>query len=104
MNKSYVGTFLAVGLLMGILLTWHFNTKVPIEGNFPSDEVQARDALLKSFLDEQSYLQSRIVSLRKEIEEAQNQVHSQSEKADLEYLESLKTDIGLTEVTCTGLE
>lgn len=104
MNKNSLATFLGIGLIMGLLLTWQFQTKIPIEGNFPGDEVQAREELLKSFLDEQSYLQSRIVILRKELADSQNAINDQTKNANFELLEGLKKNIGLTEVSGTGLE
>lgn len=104
MKNNFTGVLIFVGFATGILLTWQFNTEVPIEGNFPSDEVEAREELLKKFLDEQSYLQSRIVSLRKQIEESQNKLEEQTEFVNLELLENLKKDVGLTEVTGPGIE
>ncbi len=89
---------------MGLLLTWQFGTKVPVEGSFPSDQVHARDSLLKEFLDDQSYLQSRIVSLREQIEESENSIELHTETANFDLLEGLKNNIGLTEVTGEGLE
>lgn len=104
MNKKFLIAFLVTGFIVGALLTWQFNTKVPIEGNFPSDEIEAKEALLKSFLDEQSYLQSRIVTLRNKIEETQGDLETQSQKTNVSFLESLKSDVGLSEVTGEGLE
>lgn len=97
-------TFLITGLLAGVLLTWQFGSKIPVPGNFPGDEIQAKDDLLKGFLDEQSYLQSRIVSLRKDLEESQSKIAQKAATTNLELLENLKKDIGLTEVTGEGLE
>jgi uncharacterized protein YlxW (UPF0749 family) len=104
MNKQFLTTLGVTGLALGTLLTWQFSTRVPIDSTFPSDEVEAKETLLKSLLDEQSYLQSRIVSLREEIEEAQDSVKIISEEANLEEIEKLKKDIGLTEVSGEGLE
>ncbi len=70
----------------------------------PEDELVARDELLKSFLDEQAYLQSRIVSLREKIDDAQKDVEDLSAKASIEELESLKEEIGLSEVSGSGIE
>lgn len=104
MRKEFFLTFLVTGAVIGLLLTLQFKTKIPLVGNFPSDEVIAKQDLLKSFLDEQSYLQSRIVSLRKEMEEMQSKLENQTETVNFEYLESIKNDIGLTEVRGEGLE
>ncbi len=87
-----------------MLATLQFKTKIPIAGGFPSDEVVAKQDLLKSFLDEQSYLQSRIVSLRKELVKTQDVIDAQTEVANFDRLEALKRDIGLTEVRGEGLQ
>lgn len=104
MEKRLVVTFLITGLLAGALLTWQFGSKIPAPVTFPSDEIQAKDDLLKGFLDEQSYLQSRIVTLRKELEESQSRVNQRTASVNLELLENLKKNIGLTEITGEGLE
>ncbi len=104
MRNNFAVILMFIGLLTGVLLTWQFNTEVPIEGNFPSDEVETREELLKKFVNKQSYLQSRIVSLRKQIEEAQSQLEEQTVLVNLELLESLKKDVGLTEINGSGVE
>lgn len=104
MRKRFILTFSITGLLAGVLLTWQFSSKIPVPGNFPGDEIQAKDDLLKDFLDEQSYLQSRIVSLRKDLEESQGKIEQKAATANLELLETLKKDIGLTEISGEGLE
>lgn len=97
-------TLSITGLVLGLLLSWQFTTNIPVEGNFPTDEITAREELLKSYLDEQSYLQSKIVSLRKEIEDFQSTLELQTEISNLEILESLKAKIGLTTISGPGLE
>lgn len=104
MKKNFIYSLMITGFLIGILGVWQFNTPIPIAGDFPSDEVTARSELLKEFLDEQSYLQSRIVSLRKDIEEAQTNIGEQTEEVNFEILEALKKMVGLTEVSGSGLE
>lgn len=104
MDKRSLITFAIVGFLVGLLLTWQFSMDIAIEGGYPSDEIAARDELLKSYLDEQSYLQSRIVSLRKQIEESQTALNTHVETANLDLLENLKKEIGLTTIAGGGLE
>lgn len=104
MKNNFFATFLIAGLVVGLLATLQFKTKIPIAGGFPSDEVVAKQDLLKSFLDEQSYLQSRIVSLRKELVKTQDVIDAQTEVANFDRLEALKRDIGLTEVRGEGLQ
>ncbi len=104
MKKNVLYAFLATGLLIGILATWQFQNDVPVGSNFAVDEIEARKSLLKEFLDEQAYLQSRIVTLRKEIEDSQKSINAQTEKTNLEVLGKLKEDIGLTEAIGRGVE
>lgn len=103
MKKGLIYSLLLPGILIGIFLAFHFGTASPLGGPLPSDEVESRDALIKDFLDEQGYLQSKIVSLRNEIESAQGEISIQSEEYGLSVLEKLKEDIGLTEKRGTGL-
>ena len=59
---------------------------------------------MKSYLDEQSYLQSKIVSLRKDVETAQSKVESRTQTANFSLLDGLKRNIGVTEISGPGLE
>ncbi len=104
MKRRFVATFLIFGILAGTLLTWQFLSSAPLKLNFPSAEIEARNALLKSYLDEQSYLQSKIVSLRKEVETTQEKIQNRTQTANFALLDSLKQTIGLTEVKGPGLE
>lgn len=104
MSKRFIIIFILIGACVGLLLTWQVLTKTPSGGTFLTDELQARDELLKGFLDDQAYLQSRIVTLRKTIEDAQNKINKQSKTSTLAILESLKKDVGLSEIRGNGLE
>ncbi len=104
MRRRFVFGFTFVGILIGILFTWHLSTPLPVKGDFFSDEETARQELLKNFLDEQSYLQSRIVSLRKQIDDSQVNIETTSETINLELRENLKDKLGLNEVTGSGIE
>ena len=75
-----------MGALIGLLVTVHLRSPVIVESDFPVAELEARNALFKSFLDEQSYFQSRIVSLREQIEDVQEEVALQSEENNIEYI------------------
>ncbi|MBD3360621.1 DUF881 domain-containing protein [Candidatus Peregrinibacteria bacterium] len=104
MNKIFRYIFLFTGLFVGLLFTWQFLSNASVVSDFPADEMEARDELFKDFLDEQSYLQSRIVFLREEIEDFQSEVELQSEVSNVEVLEDLKRDVGLSEVQGEGIE
>lgn len=104
MNIRFAFTILIIGVFVGVLLAWQSSNKNSLTDALPSDAIEAKDELLKSFLDEQSYLQSRIVYLRKDIEDAQDKVKTKSATANFDLLENLKKTIGLTEVSGEGLE
>ncbi len=103
-NRVLLGVLVFTGLIAGLLLSWQFSTEVPLESSFATDSVQAREDLIKKFLDEQSYFQSRIVTLRKQIEDDQDKIEVQTESINLEFLESLKAKVGLTEVVGSGIQ
>ncbi len=104
MKKGVISIFLGVGLIVGILLIWQFVSGTSVEETFPVDELQAKEDLFKDFIDEQAYLQSRIVSLREQIEVAEDEVEVQSKIASISFLEDLKKDAGLSEINGKGVE
>lgn len=104
MNIRFAFIILTIGVFVGVLLAWQSSNEDSLTNVFPTDAIEAKDELLKNFLDEQSYLQSRIVYLRKDIEEAQDKVKTKSATANFDLLENLKKTIGLTEVSGEGLE
>ncbi|MFH1284493.1 MAG: DUF881 domain-containing protein [Candidatus Peregrinibacteria bacterium] len=104
MGKKFLIVLLITGFLVGLLITWQVLSSASVSSDYPTDEVSARDSLLKSYLDDQSYMQSRIVSLRKQIEDSQNDIASLSEVNNLSVLDGLKNNVGLTEVRGSGVE
>ena len=90
MIKNLNICLLVFGVVIGIAIVFQFNTKISYTSNFPADEYEARRELIKIFLDEQSYFQSRIVLLREQIDEAQQNINDQSEVSNLAILDSLK--------------
>jgi len=104
MKRSPIFKFLVVGILIGLVLTWQFTAKIPITSSFPTDEIEARQTLLNDFLEDQKYLQSRIVALRSQIEEAQTNVETTAEENNLDTLNELKKNLGLVEMVGNGIE
>ncbi len=104
MNKTFIFILTIIGVVVGLLLTRQVFTNAPLKSNFPADEIAAKDDLFKDFLDEQSYLQSRIVFLREEIEKSESLIEDQSEFSNIEFLDELKETIGLTELRGEGME
>jgi uncharacterized protein YlxW (UPF0749 family) len=105
MKKGSIISFVTVGVLVGVLITWQLITNAPLMNpSFPADELTARDNLISEFLTEQSYLQSRIVFLRSEIEDMEDYLNEQMEISDIQLLDNLKKGVGLTEVRGRGVE
>lgn len=104
MKRYLTFSLLFAGLIFGTLLSLQFKTEIPTSGNFAADEVEARDSLLKSYLDEQLYLQSRILALRADIEKSQALIEEQNEESNVQILNELKKKIGLTEIRGRGIE
>ncbi|MBI4235434.1 DUF881 domain-containing protein [Candidatus Peregrinibacteria bacterium] len=103
MVKKLTIVFGIVGVLIGVMLTFQFQTSMPLSLDFAADEALARENLFKEFLDEQLYLQDRIINLRGEISQTEADLNIQSETANLEILESLKMEVGLSKVHGIGL-
>lgn len=87
-----------------MLMSLHLKTSFVAGSAFPADEIVAKQELFKSFLDEQAYLQSRIVSLREKIDENQLAATSHSESANLKNLNTLKESVGLSQISGRGVE
>jgi uncharacterized protein YlxW (UPF0749 family) len=104
MQKAFKYIFIGLGLIVGVILAWQFSSDKSLSGSFPGDELQAKDELIKDYLDEQSYFQSRIVSLHEQIDTAESGLESQAEVANVEILDELKEDVGLSDVRGPGLE
>jgi len=97
---GFVGVFL--GFVFSLFLIENPNSiDLPV---FSDEEIEAKNNLLKEYIDEQAYLQSRIVTLRSKLEEAQKTIEEHSKIATIEKLDDLKKDVGLSEIHGKGLE
>jgi len=104
MQKAFKYIFIGLGVIVGVILAWQFSSDKSLSGSFPGDELQAKDELIKDYLDEQAYFQSRIVSLHEQIDTAESGLESQAEVANVEILDELKEDVGLSDIRGPGLE
>lgn len=104
MTKHSIILFILTGVFAGFLLTTQFNSDMVFKSRFPTDDAAARAALLEEYLKEQSYLKSRVVTLREKINEEQAGVENQSEDSNVELLEALKTKVGLSPMSGKGVE
>ncbi|MFA5948371.1 MAG: DUF881 domain-containing protein [Candidatus Gracilibacteria bacterium] len=104
-KKPYIIIFLLFGIFIGWMAFFLLETTEQAGvTELSKEEIVARDDLLKGYLDEQAYLQSRIVSLRESLTEEQKKIKTHSESANLQILDNLKKSIGLSEISGKGIE
>lgn len=91
-----------IGVFVGVMLTAQIRTTIPPSSSFPLDQLRTQRELVQSYIEEENILKSRISSLRKSIDRAIDQNEEISQTANLERLNELKREIGLTRVTGEG--
>lgn len=96
--------FVVLGLMIGVFFAAQFRTEVPLDSAFPADQYQARQHLIKEFIDEQSGLRSQITALNDQIQEQQKKNETLISKTKLEYLDTLRRIVGLSSISGSGLE
>lgn len=102
-DRSTKLTFIITGLLVGLLLTVQIRSAVP-PSSYIVDEINIQKELVKSYLNEQAQFKSKIVLLREEIEENQENTYISSKENNLEVLSELKSDIGLEVAKGEGVQ
>ncbi len=80
-----------------------FRTTVPTGSSYAVDQIEAQKELIKSYVDREALLKSRISTLRKKIDESLEQNALVSQTTNLETLNNLKKEIGLTRLKGPGL-
>ena len=94
--------FVITGIFIGALVTTQFKSSLP-STSYLTDEIEARDAIINSFLNDQSLLKSKIVSLRQNIDENQSKIQKTAKNSNLEILQNLKKEIGLEKQQGAGV-
>lgn len=95
--------FVLTGLFIGALLTLQFRSSIP-SATFFSDQLRAQQNLIDSYIEDQAFLKSRIVSLRGEISETQEKAQASIQTVNLETLKELKQQLGLSSLRGPGVE
>ena len=95
--------FVVTGVVVGLLLTAQFRSAIPAS-SYPYDEYKVQQELMKSYTDDQAVLKTRILNLRKQIEDKQKQSGASVQKNNLDTLDGLKKDIGLESLKGAGVE
>lgn len=94
--------FIVTGIFIGMLVSTQFRSAIPT-GSYLYDQLAIQKELVKSFIDDQALLKSKIVSLRKKIEENQEKTRTASQVNNLETLRELKKEIGLETAKGQGI-
>lgn len=93
--------FLLTSAVIGFILTIQSRSGVPKESLYPLDQLELQRKLLQEFVEEEQGLEQAVSDLRKQIEEAQQNLNlGQGSAARNE----LKEKIGLTEVSGEAAE
>lgn len=92
------------GILVGILVMAQFRTATPLGSSYPIDQIEAQKDLIKSYVDEEGVLKSRIGTLREKIDTNLEQNNLVKQTSNLENLNILKKEIGLTELKGSGFK
>jgi uncharacterized protein YlxW (UPF0749 family) len=104
-NKSSLKYISVIaGILVGVLVMAQFRTVTPLGSSYPVDQIEAQKELIKSYVDDEAVLKSRISTLREKIDESLEQNNLISQTSNLENLNNLKKAIGLTELKGEGFK
>lgn len=95
---------LIAGFAIGILFTAQLRAAPPRQSSYPFAEWQTAQELITEYLDEQTVLKTAIVNLRADITTKQEELSKLTDPALRDYLESLKTKLGLAKITGDGIE
>lgn len=103
-SKYSVGaTFIVTGVAIGMLITIQFKSAIP-SSTFIFDELKAQNDLVESYIEDQGRLKSKILSLRSDLDSAQENAEKYLEVNNLETLKSLKSALGLEVAKGAGVQ
>lgn len=103
LNYSVGSIFILTGLAVGMLITVQFKSAIP-STTFIYDELKAQNELIESYLNDQGLLKTKIISLREELDAAQERAKAYIEVNNLETLKALKADLGLETAKGAGVQ
>lgn len=84
------------------MITAQFRTITPSGSSFPLDQLQTQKELIQSYIEEENALKTRIGSLRKRIDKTLEENEAISHTANLDKLNKLKEEMGLTKISGEG--
>lgn len=92
------------GLAIGVLVILQLKSNIAYVGSHPLDEYELDQELITMFQADQTALEQQLSDLSKEVEIAQTEAADLSNSVDTEYLNQLKKELGLTEVSGQGVQ
>lgn len=96
--------FIIAGVLIGTLFTLQLHSDIAPDSSYPLDEYEFQQELLTSFVEDQRVLEAQLSELRVEVEAAETRVSDLYSFVDSDYVQELKTALGLTEITGSGIQ
>lgn len=100
--NALIVSFVLAGVLIGILVVAQFQSSVAAN-SYLADELKGQQDLLASFDEDRLNLKTRIVRLREQIAENQEQMRTVADQAKLDVLDSLKQQLGLSILRGSGI-
>ncbi len=95
--------FVVTGVIIGLLVTTQFRSSIPTS-SYLTDELEVQKQLIKSFMDDQALLKSKLVALRQKIDDQQQKLSASTKNTNLEILDGLKKELGLNQEKGPGVE
>jgi len=102
MRNSIKIISICTGIFVGVLMTVQFRTPNPISSSYPLDQLEAQKELIKEYVNEEAVLKSGISNLRGKIDTALKNNEALIKTSNLETLNILKEEMGLTKKSGEG--
>ena len=96
-------SFIVAGVLIGFLVAAQFQSSVAAN-SFLADELNAQKELLNSFDKDRVNLKSTIANLQMQIEENRKKLELTVENSNLDKLDKLKSQLGLSRAIGAGIQ
>ena len=97
-------SFLVAGAIIGALSSTQFTEDLPIQGSHPAEVIEAEQELVALYIEEQGVLKGQITDLRAKIADLQEQNSYFIPADEQEKLNTIKAELGLTELAGPGIE
>lgn len=102
-RKIIIAIFIAIGVVVGIILSLQIRTRPPEVGSFPLDQLTAQKDMLESFSIEQKDLKTKLATVESKLKIMQEALDANSSKKTIQMLTMLKGLTGFDTATGTGI-